>query len=129
MQINEIKTLLFAKNVLILLTKKWAKTIASFRETNKLPKSKIHLRFFLKAQTAENKRNKSLKSYKTLRVTMKKHNICEEAITYSDKFCKVNTLWLKKKSYSCQTISIKSNIKGVVEAYRLDGYDNHHQRI
>lgn len=53
MQIKGIKSFLFAKNMLILLTKKWAKTVACFRETDNSLKNKKHLRFFGHSQMTD----------------------------------------------------------------------------
>ena len=55
----------------------------------------------------------------------KKHGICENLFCETCKSCEINTLGFKETSDLCHTTSSKSYIfRTVVEAYRLDRYDN-----
>ena len=56
---------------------------------------------------------------------MKKHSICENHDREAIKPFVVNALGFKETSSYCQTTSSKSLNRTVVEAYRLDGYDNY----
>ena len=55
---------------------------------------------------------------------MKKHGICEKPIRETAKSCEINALGFKETSSYGQMTSSKSYKRDVVEAYRLDRYDN-----
>ena len=59
---------------------------------------------------------------------MKKHSICENQVRETVKSCEINALGFKEMSSNGQTTSSKSFQKDVVEAYRLDRYDNRSKR-
>ena len=72
--------------------------------------SELFANFFLMANPLITKKIRSDKPIKTLHLTMKKHDICENRFCETFKSCEINALGFKETSDLCQTTSSKSDI-------------------
>ena len=62
--------------------------------------------------------------YKTRHLSMKKYGICEKCVHEASKSFEINALGLKKRHSMTRRLLQSSIFRTVVEAYRLDRYDN-----
>ena len=62
--------------------------------------------------------------YKTRHLSLKKYGICEKCVREASKSFEINALGLKKRHSMTRRLLQSSIYRTVVEAYRLDRYDN-----